>query len=133
MAGMSEYLKKALLEHITDKKAYTAPTNWVALCTVVPTASSTGSTITEATYTGYEREEFAGAAFNAATAEAIKNAAEKVLKGCTAGKSTLIGWAVCDAKTGGNVIEWGTVTSTEVSTTATPPKIAAEALIYELK
>ena len=60
-------------------------------------------------------------------------AAEKVLKGCTAGKSTLIGWAVCDAKTGGNVIEWGTLTSTEVSTTATPPKIAAEALIYELK
>lgn len=111
------------------------PTNYLALCSVVPTASSTGATITELSYTGYEREEVAGSAFNAATAEAIKNAAEKILKGCTAGKGTAIGWAICDSKTvgAGNVLEWGTVTSTEISTTATPPKIAAEALIYELK
>jgi hypothetical protein len=50
----------------------------------------------------------------------------------TAGSATVIGWALCDALTVGNVLAWGTATSTVISATQTPPTIAIGALVVSL-
>jgi len=131
MASMSRYLEKNLLEHVTNKKAFTSPKAFLALCTVVPTSASTGSTISEATYTGYARVEVPAASWNAAVEGApstIKNSAIVKFAACTAGSSTIVAVALCDALTLGNMLLWTAVTSFSISTVSTPAECAVEAL-----
>lgn len=138
MSGFSQAYATKLLEGATGKAALTKPTAYLALCTVVPTASSTGVTITEASYTGYARKEVPGAELNVAvpgSPSSIANKAKLEFAACTAGTSTIIGWALCDSsETGkGNVIAWGTAASTVISTTQTPATVAAEVLSITLQ
>lgn len=57
MTQMSNYLEKALLDHITGNAAYTAPTNlYLALYTAAPNDAGGG---TEVSGTGYARQEVA--------------------------------------------------------------------------
>lgn len=131
MASMSRYLEAKLLEHVTNKKAFTAPKFWLALCTVVPTSASTGSTITEANYTGYKRVEVPTASWNAAVEGApstIKNGVLVKFAACTAGSSKIVAVAGCDAETLGNMLVWTTVTSFEISTVSTPAECQVESL-----
>lgn len=136
MSSLSQYLEKALLEHITKRTALTAPAPWLALCTVIPTSTSTGSTITEASYTGYKRikisESTGWNAATAATPSVIKTKAATVFPACTAGTSKVVAVALCDAETAGNMLWWTAVTEFEVSTTATPPEAALEAIELQL-
>jgi hypothetical protein len=136
MASMSQFLEKAVLEHITKRTAYTAPKPWLALCTVVPTSTSTGSTITEANYTGYKRVTIAeSTGWNAATSTTpslIKTKALTSFAPCTAGSSKIVAVVLCDAETLGNMLVWAAVTEFEVSTTATPAEAAAEAIEISL-
>lgn len=129
-AGFSDYLEKANLEHVVGKTELVKPTFWLALCTVVPEDSKTGSTITEAGYTGYARLKIEGAKWTASgtSPTAIKTNEELKFAACTASSSTVIGWAGCDAATVGNVLAWGTATSTVISTTQTPATIASGGL-----
>ncbi len=132
MASKSDYLENKVLDHVLGKAAYTMPaTVYLALCTAVPTDASTGSTISEATYTGYARKQVLAADLNAAAAGSSTNANVITFAACTAGTSTVIGWALCDAATLGNVLYWGTCTSTVISSTATPATIAAGALVCQ--
>lgn len=140
MSGFSRAWAAKVLGHITRKAEAAMPAEgYLAFCTVVPTSSSTGSTITEATgATGYARIKIQEADFNAAAegeTSAIKTALEKVGAAITAGSAVIIGFAYCDKKeTGvGNVIMWGTTTSTTISTTQTPPTVAAGGLELQLK
>lgn len=133
MSGFSQAYATKVLEAVTGKASLTKPTAYLALCTVVPTASSTGATITEANYTGYARKEIPAAEWNAAVAgspSSIVNKAKLEFAACTSGTSTIIGWALCDSsETGkGNVIAWGTAASTVISVTQTPATVAAEVL-----
>lgn len=139
-SGFSRKCAAGALNFFTGKEESLAkPAKvYLALCTVVPTSSSTGVTITEATgATGYARKEVAAAAWNAAVEGAtstIETNVEEIFAAITAGSATVIGWALCD-KAGtseGNVIMWGTCTSTVISSTQTPPTIAAKALKLEL-
>jgi hypothetical protein len=137
MSGFSQTFAKKVLEVITGKAALSTPTAWLALCTVVPTATSTGATITEAGYTGYARKEIPAGEWNAAVSgspSSIANHAKLEFAACTAGSSTVIGWALCDSgSTGaGNVIMWGTATSVVISSTQTPATVAAEILSLTL-
>lgn len=130
----SQYLKQKILDHEVGKTSFTMPaTVALALTTVAPGDTSTGASITEATYTGYARLTLAGSTFAAATAASpseTHNSAQQTFAACTSGSSTIIGWALCDsASTGaGNILFWGTCTSTVISTTQTPPTIAASGL-----
>lgn len=132
MASASNYLENKLLDHIFNDSAYSAPTPYLALCTVVPDDTSTGSTITEANYTGYARKAIAGSDMSAATSGSKTNSAAITFDACTAGSSTVVGWAVCDAATTGNVLVWGTCTSTTIDSTHTPATIAIGALVVSL-
>jgi hypothetical protein len=128
----SEYLETALLAHIVGKTSYTMPTVCVALCTTVPTSASTGATIVEATYTGYARLATSGdwGTATAGTPSTIFNSTALTFAACTGSTSTIVGFAGCDATgTGaGNMLWWGSCSSTVISTTQTPATFAINAL-----
>lgn len=135
MASFSDYLENKVLDHVLGKTSFTMPTTVaLALCTVVPTDASTGATITEANYTGYARKVIAAADLNAASSGSSSNANAITFAACSGGTSTIIGWAICDSSTtgAGNVLVWGTCTSTVISTTQTPATIAVGGLVVTL-
>jgi len=136
MASFSDAYETKVLEHVAGKTTLTLVTPiFLALCTAVPTDASTGTTITEAAYTGYARKGVAAADWAAAVAGtpgSIANGAIITFAACTAGTSTVIGWALCDALTVGNVIMWGTCASTVISSTQTPATVAVSALSLTL-
>jgi len=125
MASFSDYLENAVLDHIfgDGTLTITAPV-YLALCTAVVNDGHTGSTITEATYTGYARKSIAASDMDAAAAGAKTNGAAITFAACTSGTDTITYWAICDAATLGNVLCHGSCTSTVISTTQTPATIA---------
>ena len=131
MASKSDYLENKILDHALGKTAFTMPaTVALAMCTAVPTDASTGATITEATYTGYARKVIAASDLNAASGGTTTNANAITFNACTAGSSTIIGFAICDSATigAGNVLYWGTTTSKVIDTSNTPATVAASGL-----
>lgn len=131
MSSMSKYLEAKILGHVTHKAEYPMPEPWLALCTAVPTSSSTGSAITEATYTGYKRVKVSGAAWHAATEgspSVIKTAEVVKFAACTAGSSVIKAVAFCDAETLGNMLWWTEVPEFTVSITQTPAEALTEAI-----
>ena len=55
-AAMSNYLRNKIVDAVFRGQSFTSPTTLcVALTTTIPTATSTGATLTEATYSGYAR------------------------------------------------------------------------------
>lgn len=128
LGGKSDYLENKILDHNFGDGAFTSPTAWLALCTVVPEDSKTGSTITEAGYTGYARLKIEASAMSAASGGSKTTSEALTFAACTASSSTIIGWATCDASTVGNMLYWGSATSTVISTTQTPPTIASGGL-----
>lgn len=135
MAGFSDTAEVDVLDSVFGDHAsiqlYSAPT-FLALTTVAVTETMTGSTITEASYTGYARKSVAATDMAAASAGAKSNGNQLQFAACTAGSSTVIGWAVCTASSAGNVIVYGTCTSTVISTTQTPATVAVGALSVTL-
>ena len=138
MAGSkSFYLSKKVLEEYFGGVAFTAPANvYLALCTTIPTDASTGSTIVETDYASYARTQIGTGnnqtdAWNAATGSTTATVTNKNAITCPAatGPSTnpIVGIAVCDAATAGNVLVWASVTSTAIATGDTP-KVNAGAL-----
>lgn len=132
MPGFSDAVEVKVLDDITGVTSYsvTAPT-YLALTTVAVTDSMTAATITEASYTGYARKSVASADWAASVSGAGTKANTNSLTfaACTAGSSTVIGWALCSSSSGaGDVIMYGTCTSTVISTTQTPPTVAVGAL-----
>lgn len=134
LGSKSDYLEGKDVAHNVGKSSFTMPaTVGLALCTVIPEDSKTGATITEASYTGYARKKVEAANLTAAEGTSptkITNSAELVFASCTAGSSTIVGWALCDSTTtgAGNMLYWGTCTSTVISTTQTPATVAVGGL-----
>lgn len=122
MAGsFSDYAELKILDHALGDGSWTMPAAiYMALCTVVPTDASTGSTITEANYTGYARKQINASDLSAAASGSKTNSAAITFANCTAGTSTIVGFAICDASTLGNIICWGDCASTVISATQTP-------------
>lgn len=140
-SGLGQKTTAEALGQAWGKKASTKPTKiYLTLCTVVPTASSKGSTLTECTgATGFARLEVPVASIEEATEGAtsfIQTAAEIISGAITAGSSTAIGWAVvADAPAVGEegvVKSWGTCTSVTISATQQPWKVAAKGLKAEV-
>lgn len=132
MAGnLSAYSGNKILELLVGKTGFTTPTVYLALCTVVPTAASTGATITEASYTGYLRKATSGSDWGTASGQSITNVAAIQFDPCTAGSSAVIGWAAVDSGTtgAGNILFWGTCVPTTISTSFTPARFAIGALV----
>ena len=127
MGSYSNYLENELLDHVFGGTDYSRPaTLYLALLTAAPDDTSTGSTITEATYTGYARKSITNndTNFPAASGGAKSNGAEIAFAECTAGSSAITHWALVDASTGGNVICWGALTTSKEISTGDTPRVA---------
>jgi hypothetical protein len=137
-SGMSQYLMPAIINHTMDKAAYAEPTTVaMALCTAAPTSASTGASITEAAYTGYAETAIPATSLNSATAatpSVMTSSAAITFPNCTGGTSTLLGFVIKDSSTigSGNSLWYGTLTSTTISTTQTPPTVASGSLNLQL-
>ena len=134
MGSFSNYAENKILDHVAGKTSFTMPAGvYLALCTVVPDDTSIGATLTEANYTGYARKAIAAGDWNAAASGSISNANAITFAACTAGSSTIIGWALVDSSSGaGNVLAWGSMTSKLIDTSNTPPTVNAGALVITL-
>lgn len=131
MAGsFSEYAAGKILQHALGSSSWTMPTTYVGLWTSALTSASTGSTAGEAAYTGYTRVATSGdwGSPTAATPETIFNSSAITFPACTGSTSTVTYFGIFDASTAGNMIAWGSCTSTVISTTQTPPSFAINAL-----
>lgn len=133
-SGVSQYGMSHLIDHINGKTSFTMPAAVaMALATTAPTSTSTGATLVELTYTTYARQAIAGAGFNAATAatpSVATNNGAITFPACTAGGGTVLGYMLADSATigAGNALWYGTLASTVISTTATPPTVATTAM-----
>lgn len=126
----SNYLSKKLLEEALGAIAFTSPANtYLALCTTLPDDTSTGSTIVETDYTSYARTLIGTAnnqtdAWNAATgtSTAVVTNKNAITAPTATGPSTnpIVGVAIVDASSAGNVLYWASVTSTAIANGDTP-------------
>lgn len=128
-AGYADATELLILDPENGKgSAYTETAPWfMAAVTVAITDADTGSTITEANYTGYARKSVAAADMNTAAAGAATNANAITFAACTALTSAVIGFGKCVALTVGRLIKYGTCATVNVSSTQTPLSFAAAA------
>lgn len=134
--GIGQAYANELLDHSFKKAESTQPTNvYIALLTAACDATDTGSTITEADYTGYARVEIEAADMDAASGGSINSAATIAFGKCTAGSDHIVGIAILNASTGGTLMFFVCNGESEslfdefdVNTTYNRPEIAADAL-----
>jgi hypothetical protein len=133
-SGLSTYAMTHVIDHVNGKTSFTMPaTVAMVLATAAPPSNVTGSTVTEATYTGYARQVMAGSNFVAAsgtTTATSSNVSTITFGNCTGGTNNLLGFILADSATvgAGNALWFGTLASTTISTTQTPPTVAAGAM-----
>ena len=109
--SMTNYLENKVLDHITGKTAFTAPTKlYLALLSTSSTEDAIGTELTTASYTRKP------VTFDTATNGVITNATDIVFDVATEAWGTIPAIAVYDAETAGNALFYGDLTvSTEVS------------------
>lgn len=121
--ALTTYAANKILDHLSGKAAFTAPTVRVALFKTQPTIAGGG---TECAYTGYSRVTTSAASWNAAASGAQDNAAEFSFGAKTAGTDETVGWwATFDAASAGNMLEFGSLAASKTITNGDTPKIAA--------
>jgi hypothetical protein len=126
----SFFLSNAVIGEYFGGVAFSAPANvYLALCTTTPTDASTGSTIVETDYASYARTQIGTGnnqtdAWNAPTGSTTATVTNKnaITAPTATGASTnpLLAVAVCTAATVGNMMVWGTITSTAIANGDTP-------------
>jgi hypothetical protein len=127
MGSFSNDAENKILDHVVGGSDYARPaTLHLALLTTAPTDASTGSTIVEANYTGYQRKAVTNNSTNfpAASNGLKSNGVEIVFDECTAGSSTVSHFAICDASSAGNVIAWGSLGTPRTYEAGVTPRIA---------
>jgi hypothetical protein len=102
MAGnLSDYAEIKLLDHILGTAPYTKPTTYMALYTVAPTDSTSG---TEVTGGSYVRK---AAVFGSASSGQASNSTDVDFTNMPA--CTVVAIAIVDASTAGNILVYGTL------------------------
>jgi hypothetical protein len=106
MAGsLTNYAENKILDHLMGTTTYTKPTTYVALYTTAPTDSSAGTEVTGGSYA-----RVAGS-WDAATGGSTSNSGNLDFTGMPA--CTVVAVGVIDNSTGGNLLVYGTLTSSK--------------------
>lgn len=105
----SNYLEDALLNATLANVAYTSPANvYLALYSTAPTDSSSG---TELTGNGYSRQL---TTFTVNTGNGIANSSANVSFTASGNNwPTVLGWAIVNANTSGNILYYSTLTPSQ--------------------
>lgn len=117
--AFTDYLENKLVAHTFSATAYTSPsTVYVALYTVAPTDSTTG---TEVSGGGYARQ---SASFTT-TGNAATNASAIEYPTATGNYGTVVATALLDASSGGNMLAYATLSSSKTISTGDVFRIPA--------
>lgn len=115
MAGSkSDYLENEMLDHVLGGGDYTRPaTVYVALYTTAPTDAGGG---VEVSGGSYARKDVTNNATNwpAASSGSKSNGQDIVFATATASWGTIVAFGIFDASTSGNLLYWGTLTSSRL-------------------
>lgn len=101
--ALTDYAENALLDHLLGTASMTSPSCYLALYTVAPTDSTTG---TEVSGTGYARQL---TAFDAASGGTAVNTNTETFGPAGSDWGTVVACAVLDASTGGNMLFYATL------------------------
>lgn len=116
MANMSNYLEEKIIKLLFKGEALSAPTSiYVALCTAEPTEEQVGGGLPEISGGGYTRKAVAtGANWSAPTGGngTTKNQLE-VKWDNVQWAAQIVGVALCDAASAGNVLFYGALAATK--------------------
>jgi hypothetical protein len=112
MSAASDYLEDKLLDHTLGNTAFTQPsTIYVGLFTGTPNTNLEAGTLTDEVSGGnYTRK---AVTFSAASSGTSSNSATVTFDTATANWGTITSVAVIDAATNGNVLFYGSVTSSK--------------------
>ena len=138
--GFGDAVELKILDHVFGDGTYAAVTPYLALTTAAVNESDVAASMAggtgEANYTGYLRKAIAAADMSAAAAGSKTNGLAITFDACTGGSAVVIGWAVVSAGparlAAGDVVLFGTCTSTTISTTQTPATVAPGGLVANL-
>lgn len=123
-SGKANYYISKVLNQFWNATAYSFPgTLYAALWTATLTAASTGATAGEASYTSYARVSITANTTNfpvSASGSNIQNATAITFPANTGSLNTCTFFAILDAATTGNLLYWGSITSTAVNPGDTP-------------
>lgn len=123
-SGKSNYLISKVLNLFYNATSFSYPaTLYFALWTTTLTAASTGSSGTEASYTSYARVAVTANTTNfplSTSGSAITNATAITWPTNTGSLQTMTYLAICDASSAGNMLYWGSITSTAINPGDTP-------------
>jgi len=97
MSSFTDYLENAVLGHVLGGTSYTPPTLYLALFTTLPDDTGAG---TEVSGGSYARQTFS----MSVTGNSATNSAEVSFPAATASWGTVVGGAIYDAATGGNML-----------------------------
>lgn len=136
----TDYLDQALNQEVFGDTAYTVPaTLYVALSTTAPTQAKGTTTpywnFTEPSGGAYARvavtnstTNWAAATSQPATGQEQQNATAITFPTSTASWGTVTDWGIFDAATGGNLLVYGTLSTSQAIGTDTTASFAAGAL-----
>lgn len=123
-SGKSNTQISKILNAEFNAASYSSPaTLYFALWTATLSASSTGSTAGEASYTGYARVAVTANTTNFPTSSggaAIQNGTAITFAANAGSLQTMTYVAICDASSAGNILYWGSITSTAINPGDTP-------------
>lgn len=134
-SGKSQYFVSKFLNQTFNAAAYSFPTTlYAALWTSSLTAASTGSSSGEASYGSYSRVAITANTTNFPTSSAgaaISNGTAVTFPTATSGPQTVTYFALLDAATNGNILYWGSITSTTISSGDTAQIVIGSLTIAE--
>ena len=111
MAGFSDYLENAVLDHVFGGTAYTAPsTLFVGLFTSAPSDSGGG---TECSGGSYARKSMAAMTISGTSPTQATNGAAVEFVTATGSWGAVSHCAVFDAATSGNMLGWAALTASK--------------------
>lgn len=126
MSNRTEYLEHALINAVLRNTTYTSQNPvYVALFTVAPTDTTTG---TEVSGNAYARQ---SVAFDAPVGGVTQNTSLITFPTATGNWGSIVAIAICDQLTGGNQLYYTSVTSTPINDTDTATIAAAAISITE--
>lgn len=137
MAGLTDAIEQALLDHIFTDPTYTPPTTlYIGLSSTTPTDA--GGNITEPSGNGYARVATTSADWGAATgtAPATKsNTSTKTFPTATGDWSSQANqthFVIMTASTAGSCIGWGALTTPKAVLNGDTPSFASGALVLKM-
>jgi len=133
MGSFSDYLEKKLIDHTFGTGAYTAATSlWIALSTKTLTDTAVGTALNGEVGTGvtkgYNRKKCKTWTASSPTGGDTENSQTVTFAVATAAWGTVKTFAICDKLTKGNVLCFGTLTTSKTVGSGDTAKFATGAI-----